>query len=140
MSTRQRIHSTASRGQSLVEFALVLPVLVILLVGVFDFGRAVAAYNSVSNGARSATRVAIVNQDPILVRAAAEEEAFWLSPIEVEFMYDADPTPTECPYIGCIVEVRVTYEYVPATPIIGALVGPITLSSASQMAIEAVSP
>jgi hypothetical protein len=127
-------------GQSLVEFALVLPILIILLLGVFDFGRAIAAYNSVSNGARSAARVAIVNQDPEQVEAAAIAEAFWLVPIEVEFDPNADPSQDDCPRIGCIIEVRVSYEYVPATPIFSALVGTITVSSASQMPIEAKSP
>ena len=46
-----------SRGQSLVEFALVLPLFVLLLVGVFDLGRAFFAYIAISNAAREGTRV-----------------------------------------------------------------------------------
>ena len=49
-----------SRGQTLVEFALILPIFVLLLVGIFDFGRAIYAYNTISNAAREAVRVAIV--------------------------------------------------------------------------------
>ena len=39
-------------GQSAVEFALVLPILLLLLMGMFDFGRAFYYYNAVANAAR----------------------------------------------------------------------------------------
>jgi Flp pilus assembly protein TadG len=50
-----------SRGQALVEFALIVPVLVILLVALFDMGRVVWASDSVSHGASEAARFAIVH-------------------------------------------------------------------------------
>lgn len=48
------------RGQALIEFALVLPVLVLLLVGVFDLGRAVMLSETLNNAVREGTRHAIV--------------------------------------------------------------------------------
>jgi hypothetical protein len=128
------------RGQSLVEFALILPIFLILLLGILDFGRAIAAYNSVSNGARSGARVAIVNQDFDAIEAAVESEAFGLDTVEVEYDGNVDPTQTDCPRIGCVIEVRVSTEYVPATPIFSTLVGSITVSSTSRMPIEFESP
>jgi len=50
-----------SRGQALVEFALVVPVLTVLLVALFDMGRVVWASDSVSHAASEAARFAIVN-------------------------------------------------------------------------------
>ena len=44
-------------GESLVEFALVLPLFVLLIVGVFDLGRAFFAFIAISNAAREGTRV-----------------------------------------------------------------------------------
>ena len=41
------------RGQSLVEFGLLLPILVLLVLGTIDFGRVYFAYVSVTNGARN---------------------------------------------------------------------------------------
>ncbi len=41
------------RGQSLVEFGLLLPILVLLVLGAIDFGRVYFAYVSVTNGARN---------------------------------------------------------------------------------------
>ena len=49
------------RGQSLVEFALMFPIIVLLMVGVFDMGRIVFINNSLSDGARHAARHAIIN-------------------------------------------------------------------------------
>jgi TadE-like protein len=123
------------RGQSLVEFALILPILLIVLLGLLDFGRAISAYNSVSNGARSGARVAIVNQNEAEVLAAVETEAFGLRDVDVEFDWNVSGD-TACPRIGCVIEITVSTEYVPATPIIGNLVGPITVSSSSQMPLE----
>jgi Flp pilus assembly protein TadG len=40
------------RGQVMIEFALVLPVLVLLLLGTIDLARAVYAYGVISNAAR----------------------------------------------------------------------------------------
>ena len=45
-----------SRGQALVEFALVLPIFILILVGIFDLGRAVYVYSTVNNAAREAVR------------------------------------------------------------------------------------
>src|SRR4051812_28489854 len=50
------------RGQALVEFALVIPLFLLLLFGIVDAGRLVFTYNAVSNAARDGARVAIVNQ------------------------------------------------------------------------------
>jgi hypothetical protein len=48
------------RGQSLVEFTLVLPLFVVMLFGVFDGGRAVYMTSVLSQAAREAARVASV--------------------------------------------------------------------------------
>jgi Flp pilus assembly protein TadG len=51
----------SSRGQALVEFALVLPILVGMLMGFFDLGRVVLANDLISSAANEATRFAIVH-------------------------------------------------------------------------------
>jgi Flp pilus assembly protein TadG len=48
-------------GQSLVEMAMVLPVLAFLTFGLLDFGRAYYYQVSVTNAAREGARVAILN-------------------------------------------------------------------------------
>ena len=63
------------RGQALTEFALILPILLLIVFGVFDFGRAIFAYNNVANAAREAGRTAIINQRLAIIRARAAKEA-----------------------------------------------------------------
>jgi Flp pilus assembly protein TadG len=44
------------RGQSLVEFAMVLPLLLVLAIGTIEFGRAYYHYNTLSKAVRQAAR------------------------------------------------------------------------------------
>jgi Flp pilus assembly protein TadG len=50
--------TTGTRAQALVEFAFVVPVLLVLTLGMIDLGRAFVFGVAVQNGAREATRVA----------------------------------------------------------------------------------
>ncbi len=52
-------------GQAIVEMALVLPVLLLLLLGVVEFGLAFNAKQAVTNAAREGARLAVVN-DPAI--------------------------------------------------------------------------
>lgn len=48
------------RGQSIVEMALLLPVLLMILLGILEFGRVYGAYMIISNAARDGARVGSV--------------------------------------------------------------------------------
>jgi Flp pilus assembly protein TadG len=48
--------TTKHKGQALVEMALVLPILLLLLFGIIEFGRILNAYIMVSNASREAAR------------------------------------------------------------------------------------
>ena len=60
MNTMTR-RSGRTRGQALLEFALVLPIFLALLFMIVDFGRVVWATGSLSNAAREGARYAIVH-------------------------------------------------------------------------------
>ena len=49
---------SATRAQALVEFAFILPVLLVMTLGMIDLGRAFVFGVAVQNGAREAARVA----------------------------------------------------------------------------------
>lgn len=134
--SRPRWHSS-DRGQALVEFALILPILLILILGLIDVGRAVGAYNSVSNAARSGARVAIVNQNVSVITDTVEDEAVGLPDVDVQPNFNVESDP-QCPQIGCLVEITVSAPYSPATPFISNLIGEITVSSSSLMPMERV--
>lgn len=49
------------RGQTLVEFALIIPIVLILMLGLFDVGRIVFTNNSMSDGARQGARTGAID-------------------------------------------------------------------------------
>ena len=51
-------------GQTLVEFALVLPIFLLVVIGVFEFGRAITYWHDLNNTAQVAARYAVVNRYP----------------------------------------------------------------------------
>lgn len=61
MSRLRRFVTRSEGGQSLVEFALILPVFLLIVTGVFDVARAVWQENTLAYAAREGTRYAIVH-------------------------------------------------------------------------------
>jgi Flp pilus assembly protein TadG len=57
---KSRRKGKAVRGSTLTEFAFILPLLVTVMFGVIDFGRALYTYHFVSDAAREASRWASV--------------------------------------------------------------------------------
>lgn len=55
------------KGQSLVEFAVVLPFVLIVLLGLFEAARWFQAYLAVQYAAREAARFAVTGQPPMLI-------------------------------------------------------------------------
>jgi Flp pilus assembly protein TadG len=142
-------------GQSLVEFAVIMPVIVLLVVGALDLGRGVFAYNSLANAARQANRTAMVDQNVTRVAAVAIASAPSLglnsSNVSVCFKVSetlerdcSSPTTDNCPgatrVIGCLAIVTASLSYTPMTPVLGTLFGSIELSSTSVQPIEYVCP
>jgi len=86
-------------GQGLVEFALILPVFLLLVMGVVEFGRLMITFSSVSTASRDAVRYAVAvgetsggvphYQDCLGIRAAAEQVAIF-SDLTIVITYDAD--------------------------------------------------
>jgi Flp pilus assembly protein TadG len=142
------------RGQALVEFALVLPIIVLLIFGVIDAGRLVFTYNAVSNASRDGARVAIVNQSAAGTTtcdttsataypvgcAVSAGLALNLAPADVTVTY-RDPTDTTAcnpVTIGCLAVVQVTGHYQALTPIIGQILGAINVSNTTKVPVERV--
>lgn len=59
--TGERAGADRRSGQALVEFALVVPLLLILILGVVEFGRAWNAYQVVTDAAREGARISAVS-------------------------------------------------------------------------------
>jgi len=93
--------SSKSSGQGLVEFALIVPILLIIVLGIFDFGRVLTVYAMTSNAVRDALRQAeIIGFEPDLgtvppfrdcaLMLNTIRKSFWI-PIDI---HDGDLTIT----------------------------------------------
>lgn len=57
---RRRLRGRGSSGQSMIEFALVLPMLLVLVFGIVEFGNAWRHYQLITNTAREGARIAVL--------------------------------------------------------------------------------
>lgn len=83
-----RLHRS-ERGQSLVEFALIVPILILLLVGTFDIGHVVWTNDALANASREAARYAIVH-------GGSDSTACPVGPPPIEL--DVPAASADCPY------------------------------------------
>jgi Flp pilus assembly protein TadG len=148
MTAFRRRVATRSRGQTLSEFALVIPLVLLIFLGLFDLGRAVYAYTTISNAAREGARVLIVDQSQASgvykaqTEASGSATALGIAPGSVTVVFRSPDLSGTCTdrTIGCIAEVNVPYSYTPITPVIGQLIGQISMSSTVRIPIERTNP
>jgi Flp pilus assembly protein TadG len=69
--TRQRRLPRGRSGQALVEFAIVLPILMLLVIGIIDFGFAFNSWGTTQNAAREAARAAAVTNSVSTIKNRA---------------------------------------------------------------------
>ena len=81
MTCRLARNAQQDRGAAAVEFALLLPVLLLLVFGIIDFGRALNAQITLTQAAREGARLAALG-DPNVV-SGAQSAATDLSPVSV---------------------------------------------------------
>ncbi|HIC93722.1 MAG TPA: pilus assembly protein [Anaerolineae bacterium] len=120
-------------GQSLVELALILPVLMLILMGIVDFGRAFNARIIITNAAREGARYGAMHpadeggiKDRVINEAAGSGISIEADDVEVEF-----PNGTSEP--GNPIRVTVTYDFSLITPFLFG--GDTTIRSSVEMVI-----
>ena len=138
-----RVLRRGQRGQNIVEFALVGLVFFLIVMGIFDFGRAILYYNMLSNAAREGARVGIIPNTPKdkICTAVIAHTQLPNAPQIPGACETGDLTVTVLPdgstVAGQSVQVTVTYGFTPITPLIAAFTGdPLTLSASSTMYVE----
>lgn len=63
------------RGQSLVEFAMVLPLLLVIMFGIVDFGRVFFSWVTVTNATREGARIGSLGSDAATVETRVRDTA-----------------------------------------------------------------
>lgn len=139
MTSRRRIFRSlaAHDGQAAVEFALVLPALMALLLGIIQCGIAFSHYITVTDAARAAARKAVLIRQENLtssdITAAADAAAPDLASGQLGVTV-ADPTDPGFQQGGSTVQVTVTYPY--SIDVLGWVVSSGNLTSTMSERLE----
>ena len=101
----------AQRGAAAVEFAFIVPLLVLLVLGIAEFGHAFQVQGTLSAAAREGARAMALQNDPAAARTAVRDAAPTLDPALTNAQITV--TPAACPTTtgATPVNVRVTVEY-----------------------------
>ncbi len=124
------------RGAAAVEFALVLPLLLLIVFGIIDFGRALNAQITLTQAAREGARLAALGQPDVVSQTQAA--ATGLSPVGVSV--------TSCPAgagpaANAAVTASYTFSFITPVGAIAGLFGggfgsPITMTATGVMPCE----
>ena len=98
------------RGATAVEFAFILPLLLVIVLGIVEFGHAFQVQGTLSAAAREGARVMALQNDPAAARTAVRDATPTLDPGVTDAQITV--TPAACPTTGATrTNVRVTVEY-----------------------------
>ena len=97
-------------GASAVEFAFIVPLLLLLVLGIAEFGHAFQVQGTLSAAAREGARVMALQNDPAAARRAVRDAAPTLDPAVADAQIAV--TPAACPLTSTTTtNVRVTVDY-----------------------------
>ncbi|MGE5653202.1 MAG: TadE/TadG family type IV pilus assembly protein [Bacillota bacterium] len=122
------------RGQAIVEMALVLPIFILLVMGIIDFGRLYNAQISITHASREGAREAAVGTIDSQVFTLNKGAATCLKTDLVMVSIKPDPSGRRK---GDPIIVSVSYRLELITPVIGAMLGGTRdLSVSTMMRLE----
>jgi Flp pilus assembly protein TadG len=141
------------RGAALVEFALVVPLLLVVIAGIVDFGFAFQRYEVVTNAAREGARLATLPGYNDQAAVDARVRAYVMEGLSISAgqlgasmpsgavtLTNADLTIAGQPVPTAIVTVNYNHTFLMLGPMLGLINkswdGSITLTAKSQMRIE----
>lgn len=112
-------------GQATVEFALVLPLVIMAMLALLQVGLVVRDHLAVTHAAREAARAASVEPDPARAVAAARRT-----------LPEADVDVGARPAVGGSITVEVSYRSVTDLPLVGRLFPDPVLHARAVMRVE----
>jgi Flp pilus assembly protein TadG len=149
-TTTRNPRTRGSSGQSLIEFALVLPMLLVLVFGIVEFGNAWRHYQLITNTAREGARVAVLPSSTSTIVDSVIDDRLNGSGLDANqatvtlkildfgdpsYSNSADPVTIEYPYsfvfLGPIIDLMCT-----GIGCSGGAYSSVTLSSTSIMRNE----
>ncbi|MET3206813.1 UNVERIFIED_ORG: Flp pilus assembly protein TadG [Arthrobacter sp. UYEF13] len=118
MKRSPRTFENGERGAVAVEFALVAPILIALIIAVVEFSNAYNVQVSVTQASREAARTMAITKDSVKATAAGKAGAPSINSNLLTFDYSAATCPTATPTSNAVV--TVTYTGTPLTGFFGS--------------------
>lgn len=152
-------HRDSEKGASLVEAAFVVPIVLLLLFGMFEFGRFIVVTSTVTNASREAARYATTTgpgsgsgpryADCAGMRDAAQEFGVLGEPTDGQITLQYDEGPATSVFLTCAgtsvdpglldtgdrVISTVSVPYQPIVPLISNFLGPTNISRTTTRTI-----
>lgn len=121
-------------GQALVEMALVLPILLLLFMGIFEFGRIMGAYMILSDLARDGARHGVVGYSDANIEELIDNRRAWLESDLI--LVNIEPADVERDK-GDPLQVTVHYSLPLVAPFLSSILpNPFPLESQCTMRVE----
>ena len=122
------------KGQSLIEFSIILPLLLLVVMGMVEFGMMLNSYLAINNAAREGARAGIVGCSDVEI----ESIVITASPVLNTENLIVTVTPDYASRnSGDTLTVRVVYNYHLTVPIIsGIFNNPVIMNAQVSMRIE----
>jgi Flp pilus assembly protein TadG len=138
MKRRPAASDPRDRGSVAVEFALLLPILLLLVFGVVDFGRAISAQITLTQAAREGARLAALGQPSTTVVSRAQSAATGLSPVTVT-------VTSTCPVnagagVDAVVQTSYAFSFVTPVGAIAAMFGGVSYGSSLTLTAQGEMP
>ena len=133
------------RGTAIVEAAIIIPILLMFLIGILEFGRAYNEYQVLTNAAREAARYAVAPQKGTsnLPTDAANVATQWAQSAGITLSQTPQVTSTPCGYsingssqVCTQVVVTAPYNFLAPQLLFGSNSVSISLSSSATMRQE----
>jgi hypothetical protein len=121
------------KGQSLTEFALLLPLLLLLLCGVVDFGRILFTYLNMNLVAQESVRLGGLGEGDAAIAAFARSQAEVPDSSQLQV---AITPPEASRKSGQYVQVSLSYALPYVTPLIGSLLPLPVVHADSTIRVE----
>lgn len=96
-----RMRRLNNRGQALVEFALLAPLVMLILIGIVEFGRAWQAKQTLTDAAREGARLAVVGNPTYTVDTVALKVKTMMKQAGFDSAQVTIAYPLGCHFAGC---------------------------------------
>lgn len=106
-----RSHAPNERGAAIVELAMVIPLMLLMLLVLYDFGRGYLAFISITNSARDAARVAMQDDKECKQTDLQTTATNSAAPYAITLVVSEDENSGVC-------TVTVSHTYVPVLPFV----------------------